>query len=496
VRLDWRRVVVYTHRWLGIAGCLLFIAWFVSGIVLMYARMPELPDADRRLFAQPIDLSSARIGIADAVRAESIQPQRVRIVMAEGRPVYGLFARGRWTSIFADTGDVRPEPTDAEAQARALHAVQRARPADASTARVDGYLTLPDQWTFGNQRDLPLSRVAVDDSAGTVYYFAAATGEPVMRTTASERRWAYAGAVLHWLYFTPFRRMSALWAQTVIYTSLAGCVLCLSGLVWGIWRLSLSSRYRLKRVRSHTPYAHWMRWHHYAGLVFGLTTFTWIFSGMLSMDPWDWHPDNSPTAAERDAMSGGAFHVEPLTLDSTRTAAALLAASGPAPNEIEVLQFEGKPYYRAEGSLVPAEHPEAGRFNAFERATVERAVERAMSDVPVQDAAWLDGYDAYYYDRHGELPLPVLRVRYLDPQRTWVYADPSRGAIVLKEERLSRLNRWLYHGLHSLDFPFLYYRRPLWDIVVIVLSLGGIASAVTIIVPGVRRLRRGARRIW
>ena len=118
----------------------------------------------------------------------------------------------------------------------------------------------------------------------------------------------------------------------------------------------------------------------------------------------------------------------------------------------------------------PEEHPEAGRFNAFERATVESAVERAMSDVPVQDSAWLDGYDAYYYDRHGALPLPVLRVPYLDPQRTWVYADPSRGAIVLKEERLSRLNRWLYHGLHSLDFPFLYYRRPLWEIVVIVLS--------------------------
>ncbi len=25
--LDWRAVLVYLHRWLGIAGCLLFIAW-------------------------------------------------------------------------------------------------------------------------------------------------------------------------------------------------------------------------------------------------------------------------------------------------------------------------------------------------------------------------------------------------------------------------------------------------------------------------------------
>ena len=77
------------------------------------------------------------------------------------------------------------------------------------------------------------------------------------------------------------------------------------------------------------------------------------------------------------------------------------------------------------------------------------------------------------------LSLPVLRVRYADPQRTWLYFDPRHGVIAKKEERLTRLNRWLYHGFHSFDFPFLYYRRPLWDIVVIVLSIGGIALSIS-----------------
>jgi len=90
----------------------------------------------------------------------------------------------------------------------------------------------------------------------------------------------------------------------------------------------------------------------------------------------------------------------------------------------------------------------------------------------------------------------VLRVRYDDPQRTWLYFDPHRGAIARKEERLTRLNRWLYHGLHSLDFPFLYYRRPLWDVVVILLSLGGIAVSMTSLMQGWRRLRRHGRRIF
>jgi hypothetical protein len=60
---------------------------------------------------------------------------------------------------------------------------------------------------------------------------------------------------------------------------------------------------------------------------------------------------------------------------------------------------------------------------------------------------------------------------------------------------LSRLNRWLYHGLHSLDFPFLYHARPAWDIVVVALSLGGIALSITTMWPAWRRLRRNARAI-
>ena len=115
--------------------------------------------------------------------------------------------------------------------------------------------------------------------------------------------------------------------------------------------------------------------------------------------------------------------------------------------------------------------------------------------MPIEGVFWLTEYDPYYYSRSGQLNLPVLRVSYLDPQRTWLYLDPKRGAIVRKEERRSRVNRWLYHGLHSLDFPFLYYRRPLWVVVVIVLSLGGIALSVTTLWAAYRRLRRGVRRI-
>jgi hypothetical protein len=126
-----------------------------------------------------------------------------------------------------------------------------------------------------------------------------------------------------------------------------------------------------------------------------------------------------------------------------------------------------------------------------------------MPGVAIEGMQWMDEYDAYYYDRSARLPashsataarpLPVLRVRYGDAERTWLYFDPRRGAIARKEERLSRLNRWLYHGLHSFDFPALYYRRPLWDLVVIVLSLGGLLLSASTINASFRRLKRTLR---
>jgi hypothetical protein len=114
----------------------------------------------------------------------------------------------------------------------------------------------------------------------------------------------------------------------------------------------------------------------------------------------------------------------------------------------------------------------------------------AMPGVAIQDAVWLDEYDGYYYDLRRARALPVLRVRYADANATWLYLDPEQGGIVQRSGKVSRLRRWLYQGFHSLDFPFLYFRRPLWDIVVVALSVGGTVLSFTTMVPAWRRLRR------
>jgi hypothetical protein len=89
----------------------------------------------------------------------------------------------------------------------------------------------------------------------------------------------------------------------------------------------------------------------------------------------------------------------------------------------------------------------------------------------------------------------VLRVRYADANETWLDLDPERGGIVQRSGKVSRLRRWLYQGFHSLDFPFLYYKRPLWDIVVILLSIGGTVLSFSTMLPALRRLRRHGRAV-
>src|SRR4029450_13900116 len=114
--------------------------------------------------------------------------------------------------------------------------------------------------------------------------------------------------------------------------------------------------------------------------------------------------------------------------------------------------------------------------------SVESLVSRlraAVPDVPIVETTLLHDYDSYYYSRGRQTPLPVLRVKFADPDRTWVYIDPEMSQLLATVHRFSRVERWLFNGLHSLDFSFWYNRRPLWDIGMILLSLGGIASRVS-----------------
>lgn len=505
--LDWRKLLIYSHRWMGIAFGLLFVSWFISGIAFMYWGMPSLSAKERLDHQNPVDLSTAALTPIEAARRLDIRPASVRIEMLGDRPIYVL---GR-NSIYADTGDSVTVPgADRE---QALEIIRKWVPEHASTVRYDALLEDSDQWTLqsAQRSQLPAHRVALDDEAGTYYYVSEGSGDIIMKTDRESRFKGFWSGVLHWVYFVPLRKNTYAWNQFIIWGSFAGGLMCLTGLVTGIWRLSLKGRFRQKRQPSHSPYSSFMRWHHYSGLLFGLVTFTWIISGAFSVNPFNMFSGGRGGLGrqQREVLTGGPVRFDSITLKNLRAGVAAIGRHFAA-KEIDVQQFRGKLYLTAnrppskddpEVRTGPVEYqmawlanPEKGTFTRFDSSIMEDIAEEAMAGVPVQDKTWLHEYDNYYRSRDNSRPLPVLRIRYLDEQRTWLYFDPHRGSIS-QQQRLSRLNRWLYAGMHEFDLPFLYSRRPLWDIVVILLSIGGILLSGTTLWPMMKRLARHGRRL-
>jgi uncharacterized iron-regulated membrane protein len=485
------------HRYLGIAFCVVFLVWFVSGIVMVYKRMPSF-SAEERLARLPrLNADDIRVSAADAVAVSGLEraPLRVRLVTQRSRPVYQFSSGQQWATVFADEG-ARLTPLSSE---DAVAVVAEMFPEHRATIRYLERRTQPDQWTLsGSLRALgPLHRIGLGDVAATDVYVAEATGEIVMKADRAGRFWGFAGAVLHWIYFTPLRTHTAFWAGVIIYGSLLGCVLCLTGIIVGLQRYSFTRRYQ--RQASRTPYSGWLRWHHYAGLLFGLVTFAWVLSGLLSMTPWGWSPGNSPTAAQTRAVRGGDLNLAGFAV-TPRDALAEVEKQF-APKEIELRQFLGARFYISYRAPVDAEHPlphvliwagesEPKVGDAFDRHELLAAARAAMPGIEPGEVAWLTEYDAYYYDKSNGRRLPVLRVKFDDPARTWLYLDAHDGALVQREVRRSRIERWLYHGLHSLDFPGLYQSALAWQVLVLVLSGGGICLSVTSLAIAWRRLNR------
>jgi hypothetical protein len=539
--LDWRKVLIYSHRWLGIVIGIVFVTWCVSGAVLMYYGLPTLTAGERLMRLPPLDLSSARVAPAEAMQKLQLKdPARLRISMQGDRPVYRINTGrgfGRWTVVYADTGE-KMAPMKADA---AMDWMRRTRPELASNLRYAAYMEKPDHYVRipAMQSLLPMHRIALDDRAGTEYYVSEVAGEAVVRADRIGRILGFSGYTLHRFFWW---RQKPWFNDLLFWSSWIGIVMCLTGLVVGVWRYGLTPRFRHKGVASHSPYKGWMKWHHYAGLIFGLVTFVWIVSGAVDVPGI---PGIDPIAATNQAGfsreqlaqgarsnqgTGATIHLEPITIDRIRDAAAAISSAFVV-KEIELMEIGGSPYFIAyksptsqaevdqwkiqsnldflapaldkEHLMVSATNPEHGVFSRFDDDRMFEIAKAAMPGVAVKDATWLHEYDDYYYYQVASFnlglmkpvrTLPVLRVRFDDPDQTWLYMSPSHGQMA-KADKGARIARWSLHGLHALDFAFLYQHRPLWDIVVWPLLIGATVLSSTTLLPMFRRLKRHALRI-
>ena len=88
--------------------------------------------------------------------------------------------------------------------------------------------------------------------------------------------------------------------------------------------------------------------------------------------------------------------------------------------------------------------------------------------------------------------MPVVSVAVKDAAQSRYYVDPRTVSIVQSYSARNWVHRWLHHGLHSFDLPWLYNQRPLWDIVMVTLLLVGTALCATSWLLAYRVLARKA----
>lgn len=475
-----KRLMYLSHHWLGIGICLLMAMWFFSGMVMMYVQYPALT-AEERLTGLPfLDAESIQVSpqtIAQKNPAIAAISQ-IKLSSITERPAYIIQNQNRLTHIFfADTGEAAKEiELDTLLKTADLYA-QRHGLSQSQHASFEKTLDT-DQWTVAgyvnNQR--PFHLIRLNDSAGTKLYFSAKTGELIRDTNFKERSWNWLGANIHWLYPTVIRQYPKFWYWLIVVLSITGLLSIFTGAIVGWWRLRLKKRYKHRRI---TPYSGQMKLHHIMGLLFLVPITTYTYSGLMSMGSFGVANDKVPYFQQLQQYQGEkTLNNEAFNLDAVKQQVAQ------AKNAKELI------WHWLDGQVHGYSLNSQNQKSAFDQRTLAQRQENALALLkPIMQghtatAQVLERYDRYYYAHHQRQPtLPVLRICFDDSDKSWFYVDLRTGELLYRQTKNGRAMRWLYKGLHSLDFPILINHRPLWDVICLLLnSLGFIFSMSAVVI--------------
>jgi hypothetical protein len=462
---------------------------------MMYVPFPRLTEPERLNALPAIDFTQARLSPADArerarmllaqenqavANDATIKPDRlevIRLVQPGDTPVYALrYSRTGWIGIDARQG-ARVVANEAEAK-RAVAAW--------SPRKVIGTNPLiVDQWSVypGLKPHRPLFVVDLED--GGRHYVSSRTGELVRDTSRFERGWNWVGSVTHWIYVTPIRENGDLWHWVVVVLSGYAIIVALLGTVLGVIRFRKYGNGRW------SPYRGWMRWHHILGLIGAIFVFSWLVSGLLSMNP------GSVFARADVAQLSNAWRGA--TLDDF-SLPSVPPASRNAAKEIEWHAFRESAVAitRFGDSSI---HVEADTKTGLTSWSVDRTFveSRAATLAKARGAAIasierLDEHDLYYYPRTRARPLPAWRIALADDPSTWWHIDGTTGEFMSAMSRSNRVERWLYNGLHSWDFaPLLKHRPWSWDVPMLFAMAISFVFSITCVVVAWRRIRSPTR---
>ncbi len=225
------------HHWSGIAGGVFLLTWIVSGWLSVDPNgwlSGGSPSADALLRYSGHDGAQFE---ADLSTLADESTHTARFFHVDGMPLAALvMSDGTERLLDARTGE-RVALTDRQL----IHAARRLMPDQQVIAheRIESY---DSYWYAHHDRPpLPVLRVAFDDSQHTWFYINPTNGQVLDLLDDGGRRNRWWFNALHRLDFSWLVQNRVLWYSVVWMLSLAGLVICASGIVIG-WR-------RLRRKR-------------------------------------------------------------------------------------------------------------------------------------------------------------------------------------------------------------------------------------------------------
>ena len=473
--------IINLHHWLGTFFSILFLSWFLSGFVMMYQSFPFLSKSKKRkmLPTNPITTILSPTDVFEKQSSEKVYDFSLNFQLK--RPVYHLIThQGALISRYADNGKL----VNISAEKALLIARENLKISEKATVTS---LTELDQWIPRTRflKHMPIFKISFHNDANTFTYISSITGEVLATNSAIERFWSWLGAIPHWIYFKDIRIHNTFWSQLIMWLSSLGLLMIITGIITGIVRYKKRPRANFKRFKNK-----WYNFHYYFGLLFGTFIFTWIFSGWMSMTPFNWTPSTNLSDEELQLWQKGNFTLKKITSKEWKNFTIDIKKS--KFQEIKFSYFNGNIFTTkfddADENLTNISIPEV----IPEITDYKNIIESFPVNNIITKTSLLTTYDNYYYSRHNTKKLPVIRID--THSETSYYIDPKTTKVIYKCATKNKIQRWIYNGLHSLDFSFLAWKRPLWDIVLIILLIGGTIVCLSGTVMGIKFLKRKQRK--
>lgn len=510
--LNW--LLYETHRWLGIALAMFMLAWFASGLVIMYAEPTTQSRSQQLAHAESLQPQSGWLSlgevwqISEASRLANPGPKPPaavvgngaddvpltlldgRLLRIAGQPVWLVEdSSGRRHALSALDGSVlETDPQQALVIASNWYQKQYGRIGD----RAHYIETIDNPVILRNQEPLKPFHLIGFDAQGLQLLISARTGEVMHASTELSRLTYYAGNWLH--LFKPMESLG--WGgirhDVQLWSGLTAAVACLTGLIigWLRWRPGFRGGKTYSQGRTQPYRESWMVWHFWSGLLGGTLALLWAVSGYVSTNPGKIFSSPDLTRLETARFTGGQlpeslFRWHP-SVDEQADDGNLVEFAWRRLGDEAVLLAYGR-----DGRRV-AVNAEAGN-GEFSPAALLAATQRLLGQGSRVQSEIISDYDSYYYPRRHqtsvERPLPVVKLQTADQSDTWFYLDPLEGRVLTKLEPNRRVYRWLYSALHYWDFGWLTI-RPIWDFWMLLWVGFGLVLSASSLVIGWRRLKR------